>query len=288
MVCNIIITIIIIHYILINSLCGYWDNHKDENGKNGGELFRTFEIQETVNEMSISLDEIIRNETVDAKKISPDEHSELDSKLDSKKIEKESYVDDSKKDINFYTYVLLSKLGTKAILLQIIPPLNILSLLLVSTGNKLSQSLLFIILSSLLSIVGYPLFVYDSHLQERLPPFFLYKFEDLKKYSLEFLEKEMNLTSADIETGHTYRLYFEMIRTFLLSRAINFFVGVTKIMIAATIAFSSDNENILIPFAFLFLLIIVPFCLATSLHVITVGKKLSQSLVSVITSSLLS
>lgn len=147
MVCNIIIKIIIIHYILINSLCGYWDNHKDENGKNGGELFRTFEIQETVNEMSISLDENIFNETVDAEKISPDEHSELDSK----KIEKESYVDDSKKDINFYTYVLLSKLGTKAILLQIIPPLNILSLLLVSTGNKLSQSLLFIIISSLLS-----------------------------------------------------------------------------------------------------------------------------------------
>jgi hypothetical protein len=58
-----------------------------------------------------------------------EEHSEFDDFEESRNSSSKS---DQEGD--FYTSVLLSKLGTKAILLQIVPTLNIISLLFVSTG----------------------------------------------------------------------------------------------------------------------------------------------------------
>ena len=58
-----------------------------------------------------------------------EERSELDDVEESRKSSSES-----DQDGDFYTYVLSSKLGTKAILLQIVPTLNIISLLFVLTG----------------------------------------------------------------------------------------------------------------------------------------------------------
>ena len=111
------------------SLCGYWDNH-NEHGKKGGELFRTFEIEQTVTELTVSIDKsYIRIASEHSRTSLAEEHSELDDFEESRKSGSES---DQEGD--FYTDVLLSKLGTKAILLQIVPTLNVLSLLFVSTG----------------------------------------------------------------------------------------------------------------------------------------------------------
>ena len=66
-----------------------------------------------------------------------------------------------------------------------------------------------------------------------------------------------------------------MLRSFLGARLINYFVNITKIMIATTIVFSSTNYGILLPFIFIFLLVNVPFCLAQSLTVVSViGNRL--------------
>ena len=112
------------------SLCGYWDNH-NEHGKSGGELFRTFEIEQTVTELTVSLDkDYIRIASEHSRTSLAEEHSELDDFEESRKS-----ISASDQDGDFYTSVLLSKLGTKAILLQIVPTLNIISLFFVSTGT---------------------------------------------------------------------------------------------------------------------------------------------------------
>ena len=81
--------------------------------------------------MSVSLDkDYIRIPNVHSRASLAEEHSELDDFEESRKSSSEG--EDQEGD--FYTSVLLSKLGTKAILLQIVPTLNIISLLFVSTG----------------------------------------------------------------------------------------------------------------------------------------------------------
>ena len=117
-------------------MCGYWDNHQDILGKKGGELFRTFEIEATVNELSVSVDQKnIRAKIKDDKKIDKAEDNGEADGTHKEKVGEQVQGD-------FYTSVLASKLGTKAILLQIVPTLNIVSLLVVSTGMSIFQPLI--------------------------------------------------------------------------------------------------------------------------------------------------
>jgi len=81
--------------------------------------------------LTVSLDkDYIRITSEHSRTSLAEEHSELDDFEESRKS-----ISASDQDGDFYTSVLLSKLGTKAILLQIVPTLNIISLFFVSTGT---------------------------------------------------------------------------------------------------------------------------------------------------------
>jgi len=69
-----------------------------------------------------------------------------------------------------------------------------------------------------------------------------------------------------------------MLNTFLESRAINFFVNLTKILLASSIALSPDDYSTIAPIVLFFLIVVLPFLLGKSLHIVTViGNRLHIS-----------
>ena len=193
-------------------LIGYWDSH--------GFLCRLFKIERTIDELSIRTFVVEDNQTVS----SSSSYSNNDFSLDELKLNvinplakrvkgkrQKTVVVATKNEVpeyeiknkisrrykqfyssitldnteNDYTSVIVSKLGTKAILLQLIPVLNIASLFLVAT-------------------VGSPLFVYDDYLLSKLPCFIPFPTRIWK----ELVEDEMRtnrMTEDELYHYYQYR-----------------------------------------------------------------------------------
>ena len=214
-------------------------------------LFRTFEIENTVNEMTLNSDK------------------------DNSKTEEDNA------DYT-YTSVLSTKIGTKAILLQVIPALNILSILIVSTGIFNSNTSANINTNThtsyMLALVGNPLLVFDEYLSKKLPPVFIYKWTELKEKAIKKIEDETTSDKKEIVENYNWKIYLQALNVFLDARAISFIVNFSKILIASTIAFASSNNLVLYSMVMIFVILTLPFILVQSFQVVLlIGDRLKIS-----------
>ena len=86
------------------------------------------------------------------------------------------------------------------------------------------------------------------------------------------------MSKDDIEKDYMWRVYFQIVNTFLESRAINYFVNLIKVLLASVVALSPDHYSTIAPIVLFFLIVVIPFLLGKSLHVVTViGNRLNIS-----------
>ena len=82
----------------------------------------------------------------------------------------------------------------------------------------------------------------------------------------------------EVEEKYQWRVYFQIVNTFLESRLINYFVNLTKVLLASAVALSPDHYSTIAPIVLFFLIVVIPFLLGKSLHVVTViGNRLNIS-----------
>ena len=86
------------------------------------------------------------------------------------------------------------------------------------------------------------------------------------------------MKKEEVEEKYQWRVYFQIVNTFLESRAINYFVNLTKVLLASAVALSPDHYSTIAPIVLFFLIVVIPFLLGKSLHVVTViGNRLNIS-----------
>jgi len=229
------------------SLLGYWDSN--------GVLFNLFKIEQTVQELNFR-----KVEKQSDKSMNPETMNPLAARKNRQTSEEKKYVT-SRRYMQFYssvttstteddyTCVIQSKLGTKAILLQLVPVFNILSVLLIST-------------------CGSPLFCRDKYLISKL--------NDLiplpTKTWESMVENEMRInkmTRDELYSIYQYKwrlnLYW-LQNLYTQSRVMTYVVSALPVILATAILFSS--EIILKWVTVLVAVILIPYNMMSDIRII--------------------
>ena len=230
------------------SLLGYWDSN--------GVLFNLFKIEQTVQELNFR-----KVEKQSDKSINPETMNPLAARKNRQTSEEKKYLT-SRRYMQFYssvtmstteddyTCVIQSKLGTKAILLQLVPVFNILSVLLIST-------------------CGSPLFCRDKYLISKL--------NDLiplpTKTWNSMVENEMRInkmTRDELYSNYQYkwRLKLNWLQNlYTQSRVMTYVVSSLPVILATAILFS-QSEMILKWVTLLVAVVLIPYNMMSDIRII--------------------